>query len=332
MTAAPTLVTGGTGFVGAAVIRELLAHGHRVTALVRPGSDRRNLDGLSVALREGRLEDRESLVRAIDGAGALFHVAADYRFWVPDRAAMFGANVDGTRTLMEAALAAGVPRIVYTSSVAVLGRTPDRTGADETTPVAYDQMIGPYKQSKFRAEEAVRDLIATRGLPCIIVNPSAPVGPRDVKPTPTGRMVLDAARGRLPAYVDSGLNVVHVEDVAIGHRLAFERGTIGERYVLGGENVVLGDLLRAIARFAGRRGPLVQLPIGPLVPLAHALQAFGRMTGIAPPLTPDLLRMARHRMWFSSAKAAHDLGYRARPTEDAIADAVRWFRDNGYAR
>ncbi|MBM3572625.1 MAG: NAD-dependent epimerase/dehydratase family protein, partial [Alphaproteobacteria bacterium] len=234
-----SLVTGATGFVGSAVARALLAAGHRVRALARPGSDRGNLDGLAIELYEGRLEDRESLERAVAGATALFHVAADYRLWVPDPDAMLATNVAGTRALMEVAQAAGVRRIVYTSSVAALGLHADGRPADETTPSSLADMVGPYKRSKFLAEEAVRALVRERGLPAVIVNPSTPIGPRDIKPTPTGRVVLEAARGNMPAYVDTGLNLVHVDDVAAGHLLAFDHGRVGERYILGGENVTL---------------------------------------------------------------------------------------------
>ncbi|MGE0716304.1 MAG: hopanoid-associated sugar epimerase [Alphaproteobacteria bacterium] len=324
------LVTGGTGFVGAAVVRELLEHGHRVIALARAGSDRRNLAGLQVEIREGRLEDADSLARALDGADALFHVAADYRLWVPDPAPMFRANVDGTRALMEAALRAGVGRIVHTSSVAALGHRPDDGPADEETPVAYGDMIGAYKQSKFRSEEVVRRMTVEQGLPAVIVNPSVPVGPRDVKPTPSGRMVLDAARGRIPAYVDTGINLVHVADAATGHRLAFERGRIGEGYVLGGENLALADVLASIAGIAGRRPPRIRLPIGPLVPVAYVAEAAARRLGFMPPLTRDQLRMARKRMYFTHGKATRELDYRPRAAIEGLSDAVAWFRDNGY--
>ncbi|MCC7275510.1 MAG: NAD-dependent epimerase/dehydratase family protein [Alphaproteobacteria bacterium] len=326
----PCLVTGATGFVGTAVVRELLEHGYRVIALVRAGSDRRNLEGLKVEIREGRLEDADSLARALDGAAALFHVAADYRLWVPDPAPMFRANVEGTMALMAAALRAGVGRIVHTSSVAALGHRPDDAPADETTPVAYADMIGAYKQTKFRSEEAVLAMVARQRLPAVVVNPSVPVGPRDIKPTPSGRMVLDAARGRIPAYVDTGLNLVHVADVATGHRLAFEHGRIGERYVLSGENLALADVLRTIAGIAGRRPPRLRLPIGPLVPVAILAEAAARRLGFVPPLTRDQLHMARRRMYFSHAKATAELGYRPRAAADGLSDAVAWFRDHGY--
>src|SRR5579885_3380314 len=257
-----SLVTGATGFVGAAVARALLREaGHRVRVLARPKSDRRNLAGLDVEVVEGSLEDAASLARATAGCRYLFHVAADYRLWVPDPAAMFRANVDGTTALMLAALAEGIERIVYTSSVATLGLVADGV-ADETTPSRLDDMIGPYKRSKYLAEEAVRKLIAERGLPAVIVNPSTPVGPGDIKPTPTGRLICEAAKGRMPGYVETGLNIVHVEDVAVGELLAAEAGRIGERYILGGDNLTLAQILGEVARAAGRQPPRFKIPYG----------------------------------------------------------------------
>jgi dihydroflavonol-4-reductase len=286
--------------------------------------------GLPVELHSGRLEDAASLADALAGCTALFHVAADYRLWVPDPQAMLRANVDGTRQLMQAALAAGIERIVYTSSVAVLGVYEDGRPADETTPVTLAAMIGPYKRSKFLAEVEVRRLVAEAGLPAVIVSPSTPIGPRDVKPTPTGRIVVEAASGRMPAYVDTGLNLVHVDDVAQGHLLAFERGQIGERYILGGENLSLAEMLRAIAELTGRRAPTIRLPRQAIYPLAVVAEAFGRITGREPFVTVDGLRMAKKKMYFSSAKAIRDLGYTARPSREALRDAIDWFRTAGY--
>src|SRR5215469_14666035 len=257
-TAKPALVTGASGFVGSAVVRRLLAAGRRVRVLLRPSSERANVAGLDVDIRLGSLEDHASMRSALAGCGALFHVAADYRLWVRDPAAMHRANVDGTRALMEAALAAQVERVVYTSSVATLGLTRDGTAADETTPSTLADMVGPYKRSKFLAEEAVKELVRKKRLPAVIVNPSTPIGPRDVKPTPTGRLILEAAAGRMPAYVDTGLNLVHVDDVADGHLLAEARGAIGERYILGGEDLELGEILRRIARIVGRKPPRLE--------------------------------------------------------------------------
>ena len=296
--------------------------------LARRGSDRRNLAGLEAETVEGELTDAGSLARAVAGCRFVVHVAADYRIWVPDPAAMLASNVDGTRALFSAALDAGVERVVHCSSVAALGLTGDGSPADETTPVSEDKIIGVYKKSKFRAEQVVLDLVR-KGLDAVIVNPSGPVGPRDIKPTPTGKMIADAASGRIPAYIDTGLNVVHVDDVAIGHVLALERGRTGERYILGSENLALVDLLRLVAEEAGRRPPWLRLPRELMWPVAMAFEALARVTGIAPPVTRDHLRMARKRMFFSSAKAIAELGYAPRPARDAVRDAIAWFRANG---
>jgi dihydroflavonol-4-reductase len=325
----PVLVTGATGFVGAAVARALLAQGWQVRVLVRPGSDRRNLNGLAVEPREGDLTNPGSLEAAVADCGALYHVAADYRLWVTQPKAMYRANVEGTRAIMEAALAQGVGRIVYTSSVAVLGLRADGSAADESTPSTLGDMIGPYKRSKFMAEEIVRELVAERGLPAVIVNPSTPVGPGDVKPTPTGRMIVEAASGRMPAFVDTGLNIVHVDDVAAGHLLAEERGSIGERYILGSENLTLREILSRISQIVGRRPPRLALPVSALMPIAFAAEAMARITGQEPFVTRDGLRLARKKMFFSSEKAVRELGYAPRPADIALADAVAWFRRHG---
>jgi dihydroflavonol-4-reductase len=325
----PTLVTGGTGFVGAAVVRALLARGEAVRCLARPGGDRRNLSGLDVEIVEGDLTDPASLKQAARGVGALYHVAADYRLWIPDPAAMEAANVQGSVNVIRAALEAGASRAVYTSSVAVLKPHADGTPADEDTPTTEADMIGAYKGSKFRAEQAVRRLVEAEGAPVVIVNPSTPIGPRDIKPTPTGRLIVEAAAGRMPAYVDTGLNVAHVDDVAAGHLLAFDRGGIGERYILGGENMTLADILAEVARLMGRRPPRVSLPHGLIMPFAVVAEGVARVTGREPFATVDGLRMARKRMYFSSARAERDLGYRHRPAREAIADAVTWFQGAG---
>ena len=242
---------------------------------------------------------------------------------------MYKANVEGTRQLMLAALDQGLQRIVYTSSVAVLGLPKDGGTSDETTPSTLADMIGPYKRSKFMAEEVVRDLVKTRSLPAVIVNPSTPIGPRDVKPTPTGRMIVEAASGRMPAFVDTGLNIVHVDDVAAGHLLAEEKGAIGERYILGGENLTLGEILRRIALLTGRKPPTLSIPIPAIWPIAIGAEAWARVTGKEPFVTCDGLRMARKKMYFSSSKAERTLGYRARPAQEALADAVAWFKSAG---
>lgn len=325
-----TLVTGATGFVGAAVMRALLAEGRVVRVLVRPRSDRRNLAGASVEIVEGSLEDPASLAAALMGCDTLFHVAADYRLWVPNPQAMYRANVDGTVALMETALAQGIAHIVYTSSVATLGIPADGSPGDEATPSSLDDMIGPYKRSKFLAEAEVRRLIAERGLPAVIVNPSTPVGPGDIKPTPTGRLIVEAASGRMPGFVDTGLNLVHVDDVAAGHLLARDKGTIGERYILGGENRTLAQILTEIAALTGRRPPWLKVPHAVVFPLAWIAEGVARVTGVEPFATRDGIRMARKRMFFSSAKAGAALGYAPRPAAKALADAVEWFRKTGY--
>lgn len=324
----PVLVTGATGFVGSAVVRALLARGRAVRVLVRLRSRRDNLDGLAVEPIEGDLTDAASLARAVAGCAAVVHVAADYRIWVPDPRAMLRANVEGTRALMLAALAAGVGRVVHCSSVAALGLTGTSEPADETTPVDPAKIIGIYKQSKYQAEQAVLELVRGRGLDAVIVNPAAPIGPRDIRPTPTGRMIADAASGRMPAYVDTGLNVVHVDDVADGHVLALERGRTGERYILGGENLGMKALLALVAHEAGRRPPALRLPIAALWPVALGCEALARL-GVPPLVVRDHLRMARKKMFFSSDKAIAELGYAPRPAEQAIADAIAWFRAHG---
>ncbi len=325
----PVLVTGASGFVGSAVARALLADGRRVRVLLRPTSDRRNIDGLDVEERLGSLEEWGSLVAAVEGCGALYHVAADYRLWVREPSTMYAANVDGTVRLMAAAQEAGVERIVYTSSVATLGHTADGTPADEGTPSSLHEMIGPYKRSKFLAEDAVRRLVHEKHLPAVIVNPSTPVGPRDVKPTPTGRMIIEAASGRMPAFVDTGLNLVHVDDCAQGHLLAEREGRIGERYILGGDNMTLAAILREIAKLCGRAPPKYELPVAAVWPVALVTEFAGRMTGREPFLTLDGLRMAKTRMFFTSAKAQGELGYRPRPAVEGLADAIEWFRAAG---
>ncbi len=247
---AHTLVTGATGFVGSAVARTLLERGHTLRLMVREGSDRRNIADIPAELVEGDLSRPDTFARAVEGCRYVFHVAADYRLWVPDPAPMMTANVEGTRLLMLAAQKAGVERIVYCSSVAALGLIGDGTESDEATPVHEHGVIGIYKRSKYRAEQEVLQLVKEQGLPAVIVNPSTPVGPRDIKPTPTGQMILDCAAGRMPAYVDTGVNIVHVDDVAEGHALALERGTIGEKYILGGENFLLRDLFAMVSEIA----------------------------------------------------------------------------------
>lgn len=326
---ARVLVSGASGFVGSAVARALLRHGYAVRALARPASDTANLDGLDVEIVRGDLLDPPSLERALAGCEGLFHVAADYRLWARDPREIGKANVRGTHHILLAAQRCGVRRVVHTSSVATLGLRVDGTPADEETPAHLADMIGAYKRSKFLSEALARRC-AGAGRDIVIVNPSAPVGPRDRKPTPTGRTILDAARGRMPAYVDTGLDIVHVDDVAEGHVLAYEHGQRGRRYVLGGENMSLREILQTVAALAGRHGPWLKLPHGVVLPVAHAAEAWARVTGTAPGITVDGVKLARHHMYFSSRRAETELGYRARPAREALADAIQWFRDNGY--
>ena len=324
-----TLVTGATGFVGSAVARALLGRGHTLRLLVRPTSDRQLVEGLG-DLVVGDLRDPASLAAAVAGCRYVVHVAADYRLWVPDPAPMMQANVEGTRALLLAARDAGVERIVYCSSVAALGLIGDGTPGTETTPVHEDAIVGIYKKSKYRAEQAVLALARDHAVPVVIVNPSTPVGPRDIKPTPTGKMVLDTAAGRMPAFLDTGLNVVHVDDVAMGHILALERGRVGEAYILGGEDLAMPDLLAMIDAAAGRKPQRrVRLPNKALIPLALGMEAAARLFGIEPLVTREMLAMAKKRMYFSSAKAAAELGYTARPAREAFTDAIDWFRSQG---
>jgi dihydroflavonol-4-reductase len=327
-----TLVTGATGFVGSAVLRKLIAAGHEVRVLARHTSDPRNLAGLDVEMIEGDLTDADSLRRAVTGCNRLFHVAADYRLWIPNPDAMYQTNVVGTVNLLRHAAAAGVERIVYTSSVAALGLTADGSPANETTPVQPDKIVGHYKRSKYQAEQAVLKLVAAEKLPVVIVNPSTPVGPRDIKPTPTGRIIIDTLNRRMPAYVDTGLNIVHVDDVATGHVLACERGEIGERYILGGENMTLKAILEEISDNAGLKPPSIRLPHDLVLPVAWCMERWAAISGREPRATVDGVRMAKKKMYFSSEKARRQLGYRYRPARDGLADAIRWFRDNGYCK
>lgn len=327
-----TLVTGATGFVGSAVARTLAARGHPLRLMVRHGSNLRNVEGLQADLVYGDLTDTGSLMAAAQGCRYVVHVAADYRIWVPDPNTMLAANVQGAVAMVSAAAAAGAERIVHCSSVAALGLIGDGSLADETTPAKESDFIGIYKRSKYLAERAVLDLARRDGLPVVVVNPAAPIGPRDIKPTPTGKMVLDTAAGRVPAYIDTGLNIVHVDDVAEGHVLALEKGRIGERYVLGGENMLLKDVLALIADVAGRKPPRLRLPESVVYPAAFLMENFARLTGIPPLMTRDHIKMARKKMFYSSAKAIDELGYRPRPVRQAVEDAVAWFRTNGMLR
>ena len=323
-----TVITGVAGFLGSAVARVLAKSGRRVRGVVRASSPRANLTDFPGELVEADLRDGAAVARAIAGAGALYHVAADYRLWARDPQEIVRNNLAMTEVVMRAALAAGVGRVVYTSSVATL--LPVAGGvSDETHPARPEQATGAYKRSKVVAERLVERLVAEEGLPAVIVNPSTPIGPGDVRPTPTGRIVVEAANGRMPAFVDSGLNLVHVDDVARGHLLAGERGQVGRRYVLGGQDVALGQMLADIAGMVGRRPPRISLPVAPLFPLAYMAELGGRITGREPFVTVDSLKMARHHMFYSSARAEAELGYVARPYTEALAGAIDWFRAAG---
>ena len=326
------LVTGASGFVGSAVVRHLIKAGHQVRALVRSTSSRTNLADLRVEIVEGDLRDAASLVRAMTGIRFVFHVAADYRLWARNPQDIVRTNVEGTRNLMTAVLRAGVERIVYTSSVATLKTRPDGKASDETFRLEAQSAVGAYKYSKVVAERLVETMVAEQKLAAIIVNPSTPIGPGDVRPTPTGRIIVEAAAGHMPAYVDTGLNLVHVDDVAAGHLAALQSGRIGERYILGGQDVLLGDMLREIARQIGRVPPRLRLPRWLIFPIAYGAEAVARFTGREPFVTTTGLRLAKDRMFFTSAKAERELGYRARPYSEAIADAIAWFRQHGFLK
>jgi len=326
------LVTGGSGFVGSAVLRALAGRGLKLRALVRASSSRANFAGVDCEMVEGDMRDQAAMERALDDARHLYHVAADYRLWARDPSDIVRANVEGATAVMNAALARGVERIIYTSSVATLRAADAATSVDETAPLDEGEGVGAYKRGKVLAERFVERLVAERGLPAVIVNPSTPIGPRDIKPTPTGRIVVEAASGRIPAFVDTGLNLVHVDDVARGHVLAMEKGLIGERYILGGQNVSLRELLADIAALTGRRAPSVNLPRPPLYPLAWVAETVAQITGKEPFVTRDALKMASHHMFFTSAKAERELGYTARPYREALADAIAWFRQAGRVR
>jgi dihydroflavonol-4-reductase len=322
-------VTGASGFIGSAVARALAAEGKKVRALVRPTSPRVNLDVANLELIEGDMRDEAVVARAAAGARYVFHVAADYRLWAADPKAIERNNIEGTRTVLNAARASGAERIVYTSSVATLNVGPDGSPGDESRPLSVAKAIGAYKRSKVAAEQLVLSMVKADGLPAVVVNPSTPIGPRDVRPTPTGRLIIEAAQGRMPAYVDTGLNLVHVDDVAFGHLLALRHGRIGERYILGGENLSLAEILGMIARLVGRRPPRIRLPRRPLFALAYAAEAIALLTQREPFVTVDGLRMAGTRMFFTSAKAQRELGFQARPAIEAMTDAIGWFRQMG---
>lgn len=324
------LVTGAAGFIGSAIVRGLIARGYHPRALVRPDSNRRALRGLDIEIAMGDIRDQGSVERALAGCDTIFHAAADYRLWVPDPATMESINVEGTRTVIEAARRHGIDRVVHTSSVGTLGIPGDGTPGTEETPVTIADMTGPYKRSKFLAERIARDA-ASQGVPVVIVHPSTPVGPFDVRPTPTGKMIVDFMRGRMPAFLDTGLNIVDVDDCAEGHILAAERGVIGRSYILGGENLTLREIFAILSPRCGIPAPRIKLPHAPVLLLARIMDVISRFTGREPFIPLDGVRMARTRMFFSSRRAEEELSYRHRPARDALWRAVDWFRAEGYA-
>lgn len=324
------LVTGASGFVGSAITRNLAKRGCAIRTLMRCTSCRTNVAGLDVEIVEGDIRDAKAVARAMAGARYLFHAAADYRLWALDPSTIIDSNERGTRVVMEAALDAGVERIVHTSSVATIRPFDDGRAAGEDSRLDVADAIGAYKRSKVLSEAVVERLVADAGLPAIIVHPSTPVGPNDVKPTPTGRIIVEAASGRIPAFVQTGLNLVHVDDVAQGHISALLAGRIGERYILGGQDVAFGTMLGDIAALVSRRAPRVRLPHGAIYPIAIAAELVARVTKHEPFVSLDSLRMSQHMMYYSSAKAERELGYRARPYQEALVDSLSWFQRNGY--
>jgi len=321
-----TLVTGATGFIGSHVVRQLLQRGDRVRIFARNSSRKSNIESFGCEIAIGDLKDPISLLRCVQGCRRVYHVAADYRLWAKNPQDIYDNNVGGTRNLLSACCEAGVEKVVYTSTVGTIGMNKDGLPADESTPVKLDDMIGHYKRSKFMAEQVTHEFAAS-GLPVVIVNPTTPVGPGDIKPTPTGRIILEFIRNRMPAYVDTGLNLVGVEDVAKGHLLAEENGKIGERYILGGENWSLEEILEALARICGKRTPRVRIP-WILALTAGYLDNFfmGSILRREPMIPLEGVRMARYKMYISCEKARKELGYDPQPAEKALREAVEYFR------
>ena len=324
-----TLVTGGTGFVGRAVVIELLNAGREVRVLARDPQPPA-LAGLDVEVALGNLRDAASLEKAVQGCDRVFHVAADYRLWVPDPEEMYAVNVEGTRSLLDAAAAAGVEKVVYTSTVGALGNPGNGVPGTEATPVHIGEMVGHYKRSKFLAEEVALDF-AQKGQPVVVVNPSTPVGPWDSRPTPTGQMLIDYLKGRMPAYLETGLNLVHVKDVAKGHLLAEEKGRVGEKYILGYENLSLSQIFQIMAEISGIPAPTVKLAYGLVLPLAYINEFWARyISHSSPRMTVTAVRMAKKYMYFDSSKAVAELGYSPTPVRRALEEAVEWFKKYKY--
>jgi dihydroflavonol-4-reductase len=324
------LVTGATGFVGGAVARALVHRGIDVRVLARAGADLQNLQGLTVERVEGDLRDQASLHNALTGCRQLYHVAAHYTLWAKDPSIFYDVNVTGTKNLLEAAREVGTERIVYCSTIGAIGLPPGGGLGTEETPVSLDQMAGHYKRSKYLAEQEVLKL-AKAGLPVIIVNPSAPVGAGDVKPTPTGQVIVDFMKGRMPAYIETGMNIVDVDDVAAGHLLAMQKGRIGERYILGNKNLMLREVFEILSRLTGVKAPTIKLPRLAILPLAYLNQWISNLTGQPPRIPLEGVKMAKYKMHYDCSKAIRELGIPHTPPEVALEKAVKWFRSHGYA-
>ena len=322
------LVTGGNGFVGCHVVRALLQEGRAVRVMLRAGADVRTLRGLDYEPFIGDLRDADAVARAAEGCDEIYHIAADYRLWLLDEAPMYATNLEGTRNVLAAARRSGVARVIHTSTVGTLGIPADAPGREDV-PVSLEDMVGAYKRSKFLAEQAALEA-ARAGVPVVIVNPSTPVGAFDYKPTPTGRIIVDFLKGRMPAYLDTGLNLVDVEDVAQGHLLAAERGKVGEKYILGGENLTLGEVFQRLAALSGVPAPKLRIPYALAYGFALGAEAVARtITKREPRASLTEVRMARKRMFFDSSKARRELGYTPRPVDDALARAIAYYRESG---
>ncbi|MBX3332677.1 MAG: NAD-dependent epimerase/dehydratase family protein [Nitrospira sp.] len=324
------LVTGATGFVGAAVVRALLNSGVNVRVIARQGSDPSNLRSVQVEQVLGDLRDKTSLREALTGCRHLYHVAAHYALWARDPSIFYDINVVGTRNLLEAAREVGIERTVYCSTIGAIGLPPGGGLGTEETPVSLEQMAGHYKRSKYLAEQEVHKL-AKEGLPVVIVNPSAPVGERDVKPTPTGQIILDFMKGRMPAYIETGMNIIDVDDVATGHLLAMEKGRQGERYILGSTNLLLREVFEILSKLTGVKAPALKLPRGAVLPLAYLNHWFANLTGLPPRIPLEGVKMAKYKMHYDCSKAVRELGLPQNPPEIALEKAVRWFKSHGYA-
>jgi len=325
-----TFVTGSTGFIGSTITRELLKDGREVRVLVRPGSDTSNLSGLDVEFWKGDLLDQTSLRQGLKGCDVLYHAAADYRLWTPTPDDMYRVNVGGTESILEASIESAIDRVVYTSSVGTLGNSGDGTPGKEDTPVSLADMVGPYKKSKYLAER-VAEKFVSRGLPLVVVNPSTPVGPRDIKPTPTGKIIVDFLKRKMPAYLDTGLNIIAVEDCARGHILAEQKGRVGEKYILGNSNLTLHHIFGLLEELTGIPSPRVRLPYLPILAAAYINDGLSRITGREPLIPLAGVQMASKFMYFDSSKSVQELGLPQTPVKDALGLAVDWFRSNGYA-